>query len=63
MNLKEYNELASKLSYAPPLAKCCDKWMGVIHVEPLEGRSTLVVERSCIVKCEVCGGMFRSRYD
>lgn len=63
MDLKEYDKLVNKLNYAPPMTDCCGQWMEVLHVEPLQGRSTLDVDRSCIVKCKECGGMFRSKYD
>ncbi len=61
---KEYDKLSSKLDYIPPFHPCCkNTTLEVVYVEPLDGRDTLEVARSCIVKCDSCGTLYWSDYD
>lgn len=60
----EYADLSSKLDYIQPLHPCCrNDPLEVLHVEPLNGRNTLEVDRTCIVKCDNCGKLYWSDYD
>ncbi len=62
--LKEYQDMTSGLKSIRVFGECCDKMPHVIvAVEPLAGRSTLNVSRSCIVECETCETRYVSQYD
>jgi hypothetical protein len=64
ITLEQYRELTSSLRFVKPLADCCGKpLMETIHIEPLAGRNTLEVDRTCVLKCSVCGRMYQSRWD
>ena len=63
MDLASYNILAEECFGAGLFATCCGSYLDVNHIEPLEGRSTLDVERSCILICKKCGRKYISRYD
>jgi len=63
MDYDEYQKKANGLNYAAPLEKCCDNYMDVVEIEPLEGRNTLKVDRTCIVECSRCNGRYISDYD
>jgi len=63
MTLAEYQEKVKGLNCIKPFEKCCGHYMICTEVEPLDGRNTLQVDRSCIVECSECGGKFRSMYD
>ncbi len=64
ISLSEYNELVENLDFIPPFDKCCeDGDLKVVMVEPLEGRNTLEVDRSCVVQCSKCGKRYLSRWD
>ena len=64
ITLAEYKKLCSGLPNIHPLSECCGAvLMKPTHVEPLEGRNTLEVDRTCILKCEDCGKMYLSRWD
>ena len=63
LDLAEYKSNLSDLPEIKPLQKCCTSFMETVQVEPLEGRNTLEVERSCIVKCSDCGKRYISKWD
>ena len=64
MTLEQYRELTSSLKFIEPLAECCDKpLMEMVYVEPLAGRNTLDVDRTCVLKCTECGRKYTSRWD
>ena len=64
MPLEEYKELTKDLPFVQPLGECCGKpLMETVHIEPLEGRNTLEVERTCILKCSGCGKEYLSKWD
>ena len=62
--LEKYKKLAKDLPFVQPLGECCGKpLMKTVQIEPLEGRNTLDVDRTCILKCEVCGKEYLSKWD
>jgi hypothetical protein len=64
ITLSEYRKLSEGLPFKQPLEGCCEKgFLDTVYVEPLKGRNTLEVERTCIVKCPVCGRQYLSRWD
>ena len=64
LSLFEYRELSKELHKLVPFSKCCDAgYPDVIHIEPLEGRNTLEVDRTCTVKCPGCGKQYLTRWD
>lgn len=62
-SLEEYRSIRKGLAWIEPLQQCCGSQMEMLEVEPLEGRNTLEVERSCIVRCPECGERYWSRWD
>ena len=62
-SLPEYRENISGLAEIEPLQKCCSSFPDIVQVEPLEGRNTLEVDRSCIVQCPECGKFYVSKWD
>ena len=64
INLERYKELSARLPRIEPLSECCGVvLMKPAYVEPLEGRGTLEVDRTCILKCEKCGKLYLSKWD
>ncbi len=64
ISLTEYNQLIEDLDFISPFDKCCeDGDMKVVIVEPLYGRNTLEVDRSCVVQCSKCEKRYLSRWD
>lgn len=63
LSLKEYRSLCVELTWIEPLQPCCTSPMEPTQVEPLEGRNTLEIERTCIVWCPDCGNIYWSRWD
>jgi len=62
-NLASYINLTKECVPAGMFAKCCGEYLGPDYIEPLEGRSTFDVERTCILICKNCGKKYISRYD
>jgi len=64
MTLAEYEKMKEEtVGTAGVFAKCCGDYLLPIAMEPLEGRNTLKVDRTCIVKCNTCGSTYVSQYD
>jgi hypothetical protein len=64
MDLASYRKLAGEcIKKAGIFLKCCEEYLDTDYIEPLEGRSTFDVERSCILICKKCGRKYVSRYD
>ena len=63
INLSDYRAKCLDLQEIEPLQKCCTSFMEEVLVEPLEGRNTLEVDRSCIVECPDCGKQYVSKWD
>jgi len=63
LSLEEYKKLSAGLPFAAPFSKCCDQYLRTLHIEPLEGRNTLEVDRTCILHCTVCKKMFAGPWD
>ena len=64
ISLDEYQELSANIRFVEPLAECCGKpLVETVHIEPLEGRNTLEVNRTCILKCDECGRKYLSKWD
>ena len=63
ITLEEYKYKSEVLSEIEPLQKCCNATMSIVHVEPLEGRNILEIERSCIIECPSCGKRYKSKWD
>lgn len=64
ITLSDYRKLTEILPYIQPFSPCCgDILQDTVYVEPLEGRNTLEVDRTCILKCEKCGRQYVSRWD
>ena len=63
ISLSEYRSKCGELPEIEPLKKCCTSIMKVSQVEPLEGRNTLEVDRSCVVQCPDCGKQHVSKWD
>ena len=63
VSLSEYTSMSRDLEYIRPLEKCCSSSLEVFQVEPLEGRNTLEVNCTCIVKCPDCGRQYMSKWD
>lgn len=63
ISLTEYNGLIENLSFLPPFDRCCEEAeMNVVMVEPLNGRNTMDVDRSCVVQCSQCGKQYVSQW-
>ncbi len=63
ISLNDYLSKSKDLPYIEPLEKCCSEPMELVEVEPLEGRDTLKVARTCIVKCPLCSKLYQSKWD
>jgi hypothetical protein len=64
LTLSQYRKLAVDLPYIQTFGECCDKALtDTVYVEPLEGRNTLEVDRTCILKCGKCGRQYVSKWD
>ncbi len=64
MTLSEYKDLADTLPPIQPLGVCCSQTVtDTVYIEPLEGRNTLEVDRTCVVECGECGRQYVSRWD
>jgi uncharacterized protein with PIN domain len=63
LSLEEYRSISTSLPWIEPLQVCCSSPMEKVQVEPLQGRNTLEVERSSIVRCPDCGKKYWSRWD
>lgn len=64
ITLSEYRKLTETLPHIQPYSPCCGHILqDMIYVEPLEGRNTLEVDRTCVLKCEKCGRKYVSRWD
>jgi hypothetical protein len=62
--LSEYRKLAVDLPHLQPFGNCCSSaLLNTVYVEPLEGRNTLEVDRTCILQCPKCEKMYVSRWD
>ncbi len=63
LNLTSYKNLAEECIHAGVFVECCGEHLDIDHIEPLEGRNTLDVLRSCILICMRCNKKYISRYD
>jgi len=66
MELSEYRIIAASLKRVDPVfPECpdCSILLQLDVVEPLEGRSTLEVDRTCILRCTKCGKRYLTKYD
>ncbi len=64
ISLTEYNDLIRNLSFLQPLDRCCkERETNVVMVEPMNGRNTLDVDRSCIAQCSEYGKRYVSKWD
>jgi hypothetical protein len=64
ITLSEYRKHAVDLPKIKPFGTCCDETLqDAVYVEPLEGRNTLEVDRTCVLKCGKCGRQYLSRWE
>mgnify|MGYP006896940610 CR=1 FL=1 len=63
LSLEAYRSRSTELDWIEPLQVCCSSPVETVWVEPLEGRNTLEVGRTCIVRCPDCGKSYWSRWD
>lgn len=64
LTLQQYQEVAVSLPFVQPLSECCGSVLAeTVHIEPLEGRNTLEVDRTCMLRCKECGRMYVSKWD
>ena len=64
LTLSEYRNIAGTLREFQPFYECCGNVMlDTIYVEPLAGRNTLEVNRTCIMECPTCNRQYVSNWD
>jgi hypothetical protein len=64
LTLVDYKKLTEKLPYLEPFDECCGSALvETVHVEPLEGRKSSEVKRTCIVECRKCGKRYLTKWD
>lgn len=63
LTLSEYGDMLKNCERAGVFVECCGEYCDMTHIEPLEGRNTLQVERTCILICHTCNKRYVSRYD